>query len=169
MQAPYMKSDASGLALTKFKELIEEKTGGEIAIKAYYDGQPVSHTGQFKALQEGTIDIALQQLGFSRDVDLNFDFSGALAGLIVTKEHYQAILANTEYSSWYSNLYEANGIKLLGMIDGYRFAGGYFTTFPADSLWGFDGHTIYKSGPVNWSPTRNCWVVQNTYFLRPRI
>ncbi|MFC2017981.1 TRAP transporter substrate-binding protein [Chloroflexota bacterium] len=152
MQAPYPETDASGIALAAFQEIVEEKTDGRIKVNASYNGQPIAHTAQFEALQTGALDVAVQQPGYSREVDNNFDFSGALAGLIVSKAHYQAMLADDDYMDFQNNLYETKNIKFLGIVDGYRFAGGYFTTFETDSLWDFEGHTIWSGRPGALEP-----------------
>ena len=152
MQGPYPESDASGLALASFKKNVEEMTDGAITINASYNGTPIAHTGQFEALQTGALALAVQQPGYSRPYDLNFDFSGALAGLIVSKEHYQAMLADDDYMDFQNDLYESQNIKFLGIVDGYRFAGGYLTSFEADSLSDFDGHKIWNGRPGELEP-----------------
>ena len=63
MQAPYAETDASGIALTKFKELAEDLTDGRITINASYNGTPVAHTSQFAALQSNALDLAVTAAG----------------------------------------------------------------------------------------------------------
>lgn len=62
------QGDVQDLYANKFKEIIEEKSGGDITVDVYTAGQLGSNMDVLQSLQTGAIEIAITSPGFSGDV-----------------------------------------------------------------------------------------------------
>lgn len=51
-----------GKGVAKFKELVEEKTGGKVTVEAYYNGQLFNQSQQFEAAIKGSCDVFLNAI-----------------------------------------------------------------------------------------------------------
>lgn len=51
-----------GQGVAKFKELVEEKTGGAVTVDAYYNGTLYGTQTEFEALQKGEVDLIMGSL-----------------------------------------------------------------------------------------------------------
>lgn len=152
MQTPYAESDITGKAAKKFKELVEKYTDGEVEVTLFFNGSLYSHAEQFEALKTGALDAAVQNVGYCRPFDPNFDFSGMLQGLIVTKDHATAVNSDPMIRQFVSDLFEDYNIHFTDYLESYLISATYLTNFEIDSLWDLDGQKLYTGRPGDEEP-----------------
>jgi tripartite ATP-independent transporter DctP family solute receptor len=108
-----------GEGLTKFKELVEEKTDGRIEIEVFHNGQLGAERDLIEGVQLGTVDMAIANQGPMT----NFAPSLAAADLpylIKSYEHADAIFMG-EIGEMFMEEIDSAGIKTLGFWEsGFR-------------------------------------------------
>lgn len=164
MQTPYAESDVTALMAKKFKELVEEKTNDDVKVELYYNGVLAEHKDQFEALQTGTLDAAVENQGYCRSVDPNFDFSGQLQGLLITQAHGEAVYTNATYRTYISDLFEDYGIHFLDYIPSYLIF-GYFANFDIDSVYDVKDQAIYLGRPGTPDPANQMLGVKEQFYV----
>lgn len=57
----------SGLGVAKFKELVEERSGGAITVETYYNGTLYNQSTEYEALMKGDVDIIVTSLNYAME------------------------------------------------------------------------------------------------------
>lgn len=102
----------NGVFAKKFKELVEEKTGGEVEVKLRPSGQIGSEDDAFKALQLGTIDGYLITSNNISPHFGTFDIF-VLPYIFESPEHTIAVLDGEIGQSLKDEIYDKTGVHLL--------------------------------------------------------
>lgn len=55
----------SGYGVTKFKELVEERSGGAITVQTYYNGTLYNQDSEYEALMKGDVDLIVTSLNYA--------------------------------------------------------------------------------------------------------
>jgi TRAP-type C4-dicarboxylate transport system substrate-binding protein len=57
----------SGMGVAKFKELVEERSGGAITVETYYNGTLYNQSNEYEALMKGDVDIIITALNYAME------------------------------------------------------------------------------------------------------
>lgn len=57
----------SGLGVTYFKELVEERSGGAVTVEAYYNGTLYNQSTEYEALMKGDVDMIVSSLNYAME------------------------------------------------------------------------------------------------------
>ena len=115
MATPSNPEDNCVRAFFKFKELVEDKTKGEIAVEVFHSGQLGSHRDYFENMQMGTIQVAELNTAVLSAFDsqfMVFDLPYIARGMDHLKEVLDAGLGEKLSKS----LEDEFGIKIVGWM-----------------------------------------------------
>ena len=126
-----------------FETLVEERSGGRIAVELY----PANQLGQIPATVEGvafgTIEMSMPATGFFIGLDPRFEVFDA-PGLFTDVEHAQRSLADPELLERISHYGEASGVR---PISAYVSAPlGMLTRRPVEKMADLDGVKLRVAG-----------------------
>lgn len=57
----------SGLGVTRFKELVEERSGGAITVETYFNGTLYNQSTEYEALMKGDVDMIVTSLNYAME------------------------------------------------------------------------------------------------------
>ena len=57
----------SGMGVAHFKELVEERSGGNVTVNAYYNGTLYNQSTEYEALMKGDVDMIVATLNYARE------------------------------------------------------------------------------------------------------
>lgn len=61
------ESSPSGLGVTRFKELVEERSGGAITVETYFNGTLYNQSTEYEALMKGDVDLIITSLNYAME------------------------------------------------------------------------------------------------------
>lgn len=131
------EDDSNNILFTKFAELVEEKTNGEIKIEIYANGQLYGQAEALEALQLGTLDLGMSDTALWA----NYDPGCALLDMpyiFKSREHAIKVSSSDIIDPIKERLVEAAGIRPI-LVECLNFRNSLVKDMDVDSFEDFKG------------------------------